>query len=174
MECLAKFRNNKKKFREINQRRHSWLFSSSPSELIVDVEARLAAWVAVVRDVSEGEEVGPEIVLEDNDLVFSLLEKRSGDVERLLRPRGVVTTHVKPVHKDCSVLPVLDTSSYSQSVSRHWPHLTGGTVVVEESVCVVRVSRRRILDVEDSSNEPGPWLPVVPRHVGLPGGVEAV
>ena len=88
----------------------------------MDVEIRLAAWFPVVWRVSEGEEVRAEVVLEDDDLVVALLEERAGDVERFLWAGSVVTTNVEPVDKHRPVFPVL----------------TGGTVVVEESVRVVR------------------------------------
>ena len=99
----------KKEFYKIKTRRHSltFFFNLHQLELIVNVELRLATGYAVVGDVSEGEDVGAKVVLEDNDLVVSLLEERSRDVERFLRPRDVVTTDVKTIDKDGSVLPVL-------------------------------------------------------------------
>merc|ERR550532_2297245 len=124
------------------------------SELVVDVEIRLAAGFPVVRRVGEGEKVGAEVVLEDEDLVVSLVEERPGDVERLLWSGSVVTTHVEPVDKEGPVFPVL----------------TGGTVVVEEGVGGVRgAGRWRLRQTENSPEESRPGLPVVLRPVGPPG-----
>ena len=51
----------------------------------MDVETRLAAWFPVVWRVGEGEKVGAEEVLEDDDLVVALLEEGTGDVGEICR-----------------------------------------------------------------------------------------
>ena len=122
----------------------------------MNVEIRFAAWLPVVGSVSEGEKVRAEVVLEDDDLVVSLLEERAGDVERFLRACSVVTTHVEPVDQHGPVFPVL----------------AGGAVVVEESVLVVGgAGRRGVVDVENSPDEAGPGMSVVLRPVRRPDQV---